>query len=230
VDTDELARLVDHTLLRPEATALEIQQVCEEALSWGCAAVCVNSSRLAEVAQRLRGSMVAACAVVGFPLGAADTATKVAETEYCVAHGASEVDTVLNLGWLRDRALVRVVEDVAAVRRAAGPGVLLKVIVESALLSPDEIREASLLAVQGGADFVKTSTGLHAAGGASVEAVRTIRASVPPQVGVKASGGIRSLAGARAMLDAGASRLGLSATVQVLEQLRAEQSTRDSAP
>lgn len=221
---DELARLVDHTLLKPQATAEEIARVCAEAREWGCAAVCVNSARVIEVVRLLRGSVVNACAVVGFPLGAASTTAKVAETGYCAAAGASEIDMVANLGWWRDGDREAVAADVAAVKAACGPGVLLKVILETALLDPAEIGALSALAASAGANFVKTSTGFHSAGGATVDAVRVMRAAVGPGVGVKASGGIRTLAQAQAMLDAGATRLGLSATNDILGELRASDS------
>ena len=219
MNREQLAGLIDHTLLRPDATAAEIERLCDEALHWGCASVCVNSSRIAEVVERLAGSAVVGCAVVGFPLGAAATAAKAAEAEYCVRHGAREIDVVLNLGWFSDRAFSRVTGDIATVKQACGGDVALKVIIESALLEPADIELASSLVVDAGADFVKTSTGFHGAGGATVDAVRIMRRTVGPAFGVKASGGIRDLAAVTALLDAGASRLGLSATVRILTQL-----------
>jgi deoxyribose-phosphate aldolase len=219
----ELAARIDHTALKPDATAADISRVCQEAIAWGCASVCVNSSRLAQVVQHLKGSGVRPCPAVGFPLGACSTATKVAETNHCVDGGAEEVDMVMNVGWFRDEAYDRVAGDVAAVKGALGEDVILKVILETALLSIDEVAEAARLVVRAGADFVKTSTGFHAAGGASVDAVRAMRHAVGAEIGVKASGGIRDLPTALQMLDAGATRLGVSATVQILGDLAARQ-------
>jgi deoxyribose-phosphate aldolase len=212
----EIARLVDHTLLAADAAASAVEQLCREAMDLGCYSVCINSSRLPLAVGFIGGATVKACAVVGFPLGAAATAAKRDEAAWCVAEGASEIDMVMNLGWFRDGDLAAVARDVEAVKASCGADVVLKVILESALWPPTEISSASRLVVSAGADFVKTSTGFNAAGGASAEAVRTIRGAVGDAVGVKASGGIRDLSTARAMLEAGASRLGMSNTAVAL--------------
>lgn len=203
-------------MLAADATRSALEQLCEEAVELGCFSVCVNSSRLPLVAALVHGTGVRACAVVGFPLGAGATAAKRDEAAWCVAHGATEIDMVMNLGWFFDGDHGAVGSDIEAVKVACGPGVTLKVILETALLRPVEIVTACHLAIGTGADFVKTSTGFNAAGGATVEAVAAMRAAVGDAFGVKASGGIRDLFTAQAMLDAGASRLGMSSTAAAL--------------
>ncbi len=215
------AGCVDHTLLKPEATRTQVEALAQEGAALRVAAVCVNGLWARTVSDALRGSGVATCAVVGFPLGAMAERVVAAETEQALADGATEIDMVIPVGPLRagDHALVS--SYLATVRRAAGPHTL-KVILETALLADGDIAGACGLAVDAGADFVKTSTGFNPAGGATAAAVRLMRAEVGPRVGVKASGGIRSLADARAMLDAGASRLGMSATAEVVRELAGE--------
>ncbi len=212
------AARVDHTLLKPEATRTQVESLAQEGAELKVASVCVNGLWAAVVTDALRGSGVDTCAVVGFPLGAMSERVVAAETEQARADGAAEIDMVIPVGPLRggDRALVT--SYIGAVRRAAGDATL-KVILESALLAEGDVAEACRLSVDAGADFVKTSTGFNPAGGATVEAVRLMREAVGPDIGVKASGGIRSLADARAMLDAGASRLGLSGTAAILREL-----------
>ena len=207
-----IARLIDHTLLAADATGAAIDQLCREAVELGCYSVCVNSSRLPMVIDLVHRTSVKACAVVGFPLGAMSTAAKRDEAAWCVDQGAAEIDMVMNLGWFADGNLSAVGRDVEAVKAACGADAVLKVILETALWAPDAITKACGLVVDAGADFVKTSTGFNAAGGASLKAVTTMRAAVGPDIGVKASGGIRDLDTARAMLAAGASRLGMSNT------------------
>jgi deoxyribose-phosphate aldolase len=214
----ELARLVDHTLLKPEAGAPDVDEVAREALAVGAASACVHSSRVGLVASRLAGSDVRACTVIGFPSGAVLTEAKVAEVHRAVQDGADEFDMVLDVGRLRDGERAAVARDIAAVRAAVPDGALLKVILETGALDTDQIRLGCLLARDAGADFVKTSTGFHPSGGATVEAVALMRETVP-DLGVKASGGIRDLATALRMLDAGATRLGMSATRAVLTEL-----------
>jgi deoxyribose-phosphate aldolase len=214
----ELARLVDHSILRPEALSGDVDAVAAEALAAGAASACVHSSRVGLVAGRLRGSGVRACTVIGFPSGAVSTDAKVAEVRRAAADGADEFDMVLDIGRLRDGDRAAVARDIAAVRAAVPDGALLKVILETAVLHDGRIRLGCLLARDAGADFVKTSTGFHPAGGATVEAVGLMRATVP-ELGVKASGGIRDLATALRLLDAGATRLGMSATLAVLAAL-----------
>lgn len=214
---EELAGRIDHTLLKPEASAEQVRRLCGEAATFHFATVCVNPARVRLAAERLAGSGVGVCSVVGFPLGASLTALKAVEAERALRDGATEVDMVLNVGLLRDGDLDAAREDVAAVRRATGGGAILKVIIEAAILEPDEIVTASRLAVDAGADMVKTSTGFNPAGGASLDAVRLIRRTVGDRAGVKAAGGIRDLETALAMIEAGADRLGASSSVAIVE-------------
>jgi len=213
-DRAALARTVDHTLLKPEATDVQVAALVAEAAELGAFSVCVSPSRLPlSVPEGL-----AVCTVVGFPSGAHASSVKAAEARLAVEQGADEVDMVVDLGRAVAGDWAAVEADVAAVAQACG-GVLLKVILESAALTPEQLVEACRAAERGGAQFVKTSTGFHPSGGASVEAVRTMRETVGDRLGVKASGGIRDTATALAMLEAGASRLGLSGTRAVLDGL-----------
>jgi deoxyribose-phosphate aldolase len=210
----KLAARIDHTLLRPEADAREIDRLCVEALRFGFAAVCVQPVWVARAARTLAGSRVAVASVVAFPHGANVTAIKVAEAVRARDDGATELDVVANLGAIRagDDAAVR--DEIAAIVSATR-GAALKVILETTFWSPDRIAVAARAAVAGGAAFVKTSTGFLA-GGATEDAVRTLRAAVGPAIGVKASGGIRTRAQALAMVAAGASRVGASASVSIV--------------
>ncbi len=214
-----LAAMVDHTILAPEATRYDVERVAAEGVAFGCASVCVQPAMVA-IAVEVAGGRVPVCAVVGFPHGANLSEVKAVEAAGVVAQGAAEVDMVADLAAIAEGDDVTVIADVARVR-AAVPHVVLKVILESALWSPAQLRTACEAALAGGADFVKTSTGFHPAGGASVDAVRTMRETVGQRARVKASGAIRSLADARAMLDAGADRLGLSGTAAILDELAA---------
>jgi len=216
VERHQLAALIDHTLLKPEATAAQVEQLCAEAASHAFASVCVSPTQVARVAEALADHPVLACCVIGFPSGAHRPAVKAEEAARAVADGAQELDMVIDLGGLLDHGGGSVETEVAAVRAAAGDGVGLKVIIESAALDDERIVVACQAAVSGGADMVKTSTGFHPSGGASTHAVTLMRATVGPQVGVKASGGIRSYEDAVAMVEAGASRLGMSAGVAVV--------------
>jgi len=209
-----LARMIDHTALSPSTTAAAIDRLCAEARSHAMFSVCVNPCWVGRASRALAGSEVSVCTVVGFPLGANASETKANEAALAVAAGADELDMVLNVGWLLDGRADAVREDVAAVVGAAG-GRVVKVILEVALLSPAQIEAASALAVAGGASFVKTSTGFGP-GGATVEAVAAMRATVGLTIGVKASGGIRDAATARRMIEAGATRLGASASLAIL--------------
>ncbi len=213
----QLAKFIDHTLLKPEATAGQVDKVCAEARQYGFAAVCVNPSRLKQAVKALRRSGVAPCTVVGFPLGAMTTESKVAEAEQALALGATEIDMVLNVGWLKDGNEPALTRDIRAVARAVhARGGLLKVILETALLNDDEKVVACLAAKAARADFVKTSTGFSTAG-ATVADVRLMRATVGPDMGVKAAGGVRTLADAEALIAAGATRLGTSAGVALMQ-------------
>ncbi|HSM15509.1 MAG TPA: deoxyribose-phosphate aldolase [Gemmatimonadales bacterium] len=213
-----LSHMIDHTLLKPGATQDEIAQLCYEARKWGFASVCVNPSYVKLCADLLKGSDVLVCTVVGFPLGATSTESKVFETQKAIRDGATEVDMVINVGALRSRDYELVERDVASVARAChAGGAILKVIIEAALLDDEEKVAACQLAKVAGADFVKTSTGFGP-GGATAEDVALMRRVVGPTIGVKAAGGIRSLADAQRMIAAGASRIGASASVKILQE------------
>jgi len=214
-DVSTLAAMFDHTCLRADARRDDIRKLCTEAVRFGCAAVCVNPRWVEHADALVTGTEVAVCSVVGFPLGATTSRTKVVEAERAVRDGAAEIDMVIDLGALLDGRHASVRSDIEAVRKAIGDA-LLKVILETAYLDTEQLRTACRLAIDAGAEFVKTSTGFGPAG-ATVEAVRLMREVVGPERGVKASGGIRDLATARAMIEAGANRIGASATVAILE-------------
>lgn len=215
----QLAKYMDHTLLKADATLDGIDRVVAEAKQFGCASVCVNPFWVPYVARLLDGSGVATCTVVGFPLGASPTASKVFETTDAIANGADEIDMVINIGELKAGHAELVREDIRAVAEAThAGGKLLKVIIECCLLTDDEKRLACLLCAEAGADFVKTSTGFST-DGATVADVTLMRECVGPDFGVKAAGGIRTLADAYAMIEAGASRLGVSAAASILAEL-----------
>lgn len=210
-----VASLIDHTLLRPDATRDMIHQLCTEALQYGFAAVCIHGYWVRTAARLLQGSPVRVCTVAGFPLGAMAPEAKRAETEIAVGDGAQEIDMVLNIGALKSGELDAVRQDIeGVVQAAAAGGARVKVILECALLSDAEKRTASLLAKQAGAAFVKTSTGFGT-GGATPEDVRLLREVVGPELGVKASGGIRTLEDVRRMVEAGANRIGTSSGVAI---------------
>ena len=215
---DELARLIDHTQLKPEATPEQIAQLCDEAAQYGFGAVCINPVYVRFAAQRLEGSGVAVCNVIGFPLGATTTVAKVCEARQAIADGSQELDMVIHVGALRAGDHKAVQDDIAAVAAACHDGgALLKVIIEAALLTDDEKVAACEAAQAAGADFVKTSTGF-ASGGATVSDVRLMRETVGPKVGVKAAGGIHTYADALAMIEAGANRIGASRSIQIVMQ------------
>lgn len=211
---DTLARTVDHTLLKPEATDAQVAQLCADAAELGAFSVCVSPSRLPLTV----AGGVAVCTVVGFPSGAHESEIKAAETTLAIRRGATEIDMVVDLGSVLAGRWDDVEADVAAVKAACGD-VLLKVILETAALTDEQVVEACRRSEAAGAQFVKTSTGFHPSGGASLGAVRLMRETVGDRLGVKASGGIRDTVTALAMLDAGASRLGLSGTRAVLDGL-----------
>ena len=213
----ELAARIDHTILRPEATRAEVAQVASLAVEWGCASVCVQPEHVGFVAE-LVGGRLPVCSVVGFPHGATLARIKADEAAAVVAMGATEVVVVAGLGAIVEGEIDEVRHEVAAVR-AAVPHVVLKVIVESALWTPPVLSSVCVAAVDAGADYVKTSTGFHPAGGAQLHAVRVMREAVGRRARVKASGGLRTLPECIAALDAGADRLGLSATGAVLAEL-----------
>lgn len=212
-----IAAIIDHTILKADAPRADVVRICREALQYGFASVCVNGFWVPLVARELAGSAVKVCTVVGFPLGAMSTAAKVAETEIAVRDGAREIDMVINIGALKSGDSQTVGADIAAVAQAAhAGGAILKVILETALLTDDEKRLACGLAKAAGAEFVKTSTGFSSAG-ATAHDVALMRAAVGPEMGVKASGGIRTLHDLRAMVNAGATRIGASASVKIVE-------------
>jgi deoxyribose-phosphate aldolase len=213
-ETVSLASVIDHTVLKPDATEAEVLKFCREAVAHRFASVCVNPVWVPTVAAALAGSGVATCSVVGFPRGALPAAVKANEAAAVVAAGAGEVDMVLDIGAVKGGDLARAEADVAAVRRAAGSA-LLKVILETCLLTDAEKVAACRLAVAAGADFVKTSTGFST-GGATVADIALMRATVGPTIGVKASGGIRTAEAARAMLRAGATRIGASSSLAIV--------------
>jgi deoxyribose-phosphate aldolase len=213
-----VARLVDHTLLRPEATATDVAALCAQAVELDTFAVCVSPSLLPLPPGSLP-ARIAVASVCGFPSGAHRSTVKAAEAAQAVRDGAGEVDVVINLALVKAADWPAVAADVAAVRSAVPAPGLLKVIIESAVLTDEEIVASCRACEQAGADFVKTSTGFHPAGGASVHAVQLMAATVGGRLGIKASGGIRSTQAAVALIEAGATRLGLSGTRAVLEGL-----------
>lgn len=212
-----IARLIDHTILRPDATRADVVKVCQEARKYQFASVCVNPYWVALVAAELAGSPVLVCSVVGFPLGATTTESKIAETESVLRVGAQEIDMVINVGALRSGDLETVKQDIKGVVTAAHRGgAIVKVILETALLDDNQKATASSLAKLAGADFVKTSTGFGPSG-ATAHDVALMRMVVGPGMGVKASGGIRTLEDLQKMAKAGATRIGASASVKIVE-------------
>jgi deoxyribose-phosphate aldolase len=212
-----VAALIDHTILRPEASAGDVRKVCAEARQYGFASVCVNPARVALVASELRGSRVKTCSVAGFPLGATTTEAKRCEADLAIRSGAQEVDMVINVGALKDRDYQLVLSDIQGVAEVChAGGALLKVIIEACLLDNSEKAIACAIAKLAEADFVKTSTGFSKSG-ATVADVALMRRVVGPAMGVKAAGGIRTLEDLRAMVAAGSSRVGASASVKIVE-------------
>lgn len=216
MNAKELARTIDHTLLKPDATAAQIVKICDEAKAYHFASVCVNPSRIALVAEQLAGSEVTPCCVVGFPFGAIPAESKAAEAAVAVKNGAREVDMVIDIGAAKDGDWAKVEADIAAVKQACGIA-KLKVIIEACLLTDEEKVQACLASKRAGADFVKTSTGFSK-GGATVADVKLMRETVGPDMGVKASGGIHNRAEALAMLEAGANRIGASSGIAIVTE------------
>lgn len=210
----ELNRMIDHTLLKANATRAQIEKLCDEALEYNFASVCVNTCWVPLAHEKLAGSEVKTCCVVGFPLGAMLTEAKAAETRLAVDAGADEVDMVINIGWLLDGEYDAVRDDIAAVVKAAD-GKCVKVIIEACLLTDEQKVKACELSVEAGATFVKTSTGFST-GGATVADVALMRKTVGDRCLVKAAGGIHTADEARAMVEAGADRLGCSAGIQIM--------------
>jgi len=211
----DIAKFIDHTMLRPEAPTAAFDKLCQEALQYCFFGVCVNSCRIAYVARRLQGTGIKVCSVVGFPLGAMTSSSKAFETREAIEDGASEIDMVINVGLLKSGDFHGVEEDIRAVRRATRGNTVLKVIIETALLTQDEKVMACELSKKAGADFVKTCTGFSG-GGASVEDLSLMRRVVGREMGVKASGGVRPYKNALSFIGAGANRLGCVSSVAVV--------------
>lgn len=209
------SKLFDHTILKADATKEQVIKICEEAKTYNFASVCVNQFYTALVSKELEGTDVKTCTVIGFPLGQTSTKAKCLETQIAVEDGAEEIDMVINVGALKDKEYDYVREDIRKVKEACGSKAILKVIIETCLLTDEEKVKACELSKEAGADFVKTSTGFST-GGATVEDVALMRKTVGEEMGVKASGGIRDKKTAEAMVAAGASRLGTSATVTII--------------
>lgn len=213
----DLAKLIDHTLLKAEATSDQIAQLCFEAKKFNFASVCVNPTNVKLCADLLKGTPVKVCTVIGFPLGATAPEVKVFETENAIKEGALEIDMVINIGALKARDLELVARDIRGIVRAShAAGAIVKVIIEAALLTEEEKVIACLLSKEAGADFVKTSTGFST-GGATVEDVALMRRVVGPEIGVKAAGGIRTREDVEKMVKAGATRIGASAGVKIVQ-------------
>jgi deoxyribose-phosphate aldolase len=217
ITKQQLAEMIDHSLLRPNATLNELSKLCEESIQYGFKAVCVNPIHVEEAARILKGSKVLICCVVGFPFGTHNPETKAFETEKVIRLGAREVDTVIRVGALKEGRNQEVIEDIRMVIQAAG-GSPVKVILETCYLTHEEKVRACRLCAEAGASFVKTSTGF-ASGGATVKDVKLMRETVGKSLGVKAAGGIRTLEDALEMIEAGANRLGTSGSVAIMKKL-----------
>jgi len=216
--TSNVAAMIDHTLLKPEATKEQIKTLCQEANENKFFSVCVNPTWVSSAKEFLEGSGVKICTVIGFPLGATTSETKAFETNNAIEHGADEVDMVINIGALKDENDDLVEKDIRAVVEVAKGRALTKVIIETSLLTKEEKIRACELSVKAGADYVKTSTGFST-GGATVEDITLMRQTVGPEIGVKASGGVRSTADAQKMIEAGATRIGASSSVAIIKGL-----------
>jgi len=214
----ELGAMIDHTLLKPDADEAHIAQLCHEARTYNFAAVCVNPTHVRLCAQLLKGTAVRVCTVVGFPLGATPPDVKAFETQQAIDDGATEIDMVINIGALKSRDYALVARDIATVAATAhAGGAIVKVIIEAALLNDEEKVIACKLSKEAGAEFVKTSTGFGP-GGATARDVALMRRAVGPSMGVKAAGGIRTYADAQKLIDAGATRIGASASVKIVHE------------
>ncbi|MBD8069201.1 deoxyribose-phosphate aldolase [Bacillus sp. PS06] len=214
----EIAKTIDHTALKADTTKDQIVELCKEAKEYQFASVCVNPTWVATAAELLNGTDVKVCTVIGFPLGANTPETKAFETKDAIAKGATEVDMVINIGALKDKNDELVERDIRAVVEAAKGQALTKVIIETSLLTEEEKVRACEIAVKAGTDYVKTSTGFST-GGATIEDIQLMRKTVGPDIGVKASGGVRDTKGAEDMIEAGATRIGASAGVAIVNGL-----------
>lgn len=229
-DDPNLASMIDHTLLKPDATADQIAQLCYEARKYSFASVCVNPTHVELCADLLQDTKVKVCTVIGFPLGASAPEVKAFEAQQAIHDGATEIDMVINIGALKAEDYTQVAQDIREVVRVGhAAGALVKVIIETALLTDEEKVKACLLSKEAGADFVKTSTGFSG-GGATVEDITLMRRAVGPKMGVKASGGVRNFEDARNLVNAGATRLGASAGVKIVKGARGEEESPKAAP
>lgn len=217
----DVAKMIDHTLLKPDATSGQIKKICEEAKDHSFASVCVNPTWVKFCHNELQGTTVKVCTVIGFPLGSTTTETKAFETKNAIDNGADEVDMVINISALKNNDYKLVEEDIRAVVEVANGKALTKVIIETSLLTDEEKVHACELAVKAGADFVKTSTGFST-GGATAEDIMLMRKTVGPDIGVKASGGVRSAEDAQQMIDAGATRIGASSGVAIVKGIKSD--------
>ncbi|MGO9481398.1 MAG: deoxyribose-phosphate aldolase [Candidatus Kryptoniota bacterium] len=216
ISAGKLAGMIEHTLLKPEATPEEIKRVCKEAIEFDFANVCVNPSYVKLAKEKLRGSNVKVCTVIGFPLGATTTKSKVCESEDAISNGAQEIDMVTNIGRLKAKDYIYVENEIRKVVTAVhSRGMIVKVIIEACLLTDEEKSKACLLAKAAGADFVKTSTGFNI-GGATASDVALMRRVVGNKMGVKASGGVKSYSEAILMLESGATRIGTSSGIKII--------------
>ena len=216
-----IANMIDHTLLKADATKEQIHTLCQEAKEYSFASVCVNPTWVKYCAEQLKGTDVLVCTVIGFPLGSNTSETKAFETKNAIENGAEEVDMVINISALKSGDYELVEKDIKAVTDAAEGNALTKVIIETCLLTNDEKVRACQIAVKAGADFVKTSTGFST-GGATVEDIALMRSTVGPNIGVKASGGVRSALDVKSMIEAGATRIGASSGVKIVQGLTSE--------
>lgn len=221
---NSVASTIDHTLLKPDATAEQVKKLCMEAREYKFASVCVNSCHVSLVAQMLTGSGVKTCSVVGFPLGAMTTRAKVEETKEAIEYGANEIDMVINVGAAKSGDWDFVKKDIEALVHVVKGKALLKVIIETCLLTDEEKVKACALSKIAGADFVKTSTGFST-GGATVEDIKLMRQVVGPELGVKASGGVKDYKTAMAMINAGATRIGTSSGISIAKNEKSEPQT-----
>ena len=221
MNKDQLAKMIDHTLLKADALEEQVKELCREAKEYNFASVCVNPSYVSLCAEELKNSDVKVCTVIGFPLGATTTEAKSYETKDAIEKGAEEVDMVINIGKLKDKDYIYVKNDIEGVVKAAKGRALTKVIIETCLLTREEKIRACELAKEAGADFVKTSTGFST-GGATLEDIKLMRETVGPELGVKASGGVRSYKDAITMIEGGATRIGASASIAICQGLESE--------
>ncbi|WP_286907928.1 deoxyribose-phosphate aldolase [Clostridium sp. UBA1652] len=216
MNNNELSKFIDHTVLKAETSEKAVEKVCKEALEYKFASVCINPCNVKLASKLLEGSEVKVCTVIGFPLGANTSKVKAFETEDAIANGAHEVDMVINIGKLKDKDYDYVREDIKAVVNAAKGKALTKVIIETCLLTDEEKVKACELAKEAGADFVKTSTGFST-GGATPADIKLMRETVGPEMGVKASGGVRNIDDAEAVIKNGATRIGASSSIDIVE-------------